>query len=265
MRETRAGSGRPAGARSPQIPHIADKKYAVVSCHVETPLDDRAWRLFSAFQAVQPGGFRIAALMRPPHEGEDGERWLERAREAAASGPLGHHTHWTGPSHARPTMAGTAGRVREEAAWLREGGLEPRLFCGGGWYMDQEVAEVLAVLGYVDCTATAFRPAYLAEGAPRIGLEAPTWLAVGGGRLLELPSTHSLGMAARAALGRLPGHVHVYFHDTDLLSPSRRLALAAALEILGRRRAATDLEALAAAVGGTAPERDFASLVESRS
>src|SRR5438034_6734496 len=23
--------------------------------------------------------------------------WLERAREAAARGPLGHHTHWTAP------------------------------------------------------------------------------------------------------------------------------------------------------------------------
>ena len=46
---------------------------------------------------------RIAALIRPPDEaaGEDPERWLERAREAAAHGPLGHHTHWGGPAQAR--------------------------------------------------------------------------------------------------------------------------------------------------------------------
>ncbi|MGH2997099.1 MAG: hypothetical protein ACRDM9_12360, partial [Gaiellaceae bacterium] len=71
------------------------KGYAAVSCHVERPLDDRAWRLFSRLQARRPGGFVIAALLRPPDAGagEDEARWLERAREAAARGPLGHHTH----------------------------------------------------------------------------------------------------------------------------------------------------------------------------
>ena len=47
--------------------------------------------------------------------------------------------------------------------------------------------------------------------------------------------THSLGMAVRAALGRLPRYVHVYFHDSDLLDTRRRLALEAALAVLGRR------------------------------
>jgi hypothetical protein len=265
MRATSAASGVPAGARSPQIPHIADKKYAVVSCHVETPLDDRAWRLFSAWQRSRPGGFRIAALLRPPHDGEDRPGWLERAREAAAQGPLGHHTHWTSPAHARPTGGEPAERVREEAAWLRSEGLEPRFFCGGGWYMDEPVAAALAELGYADCTATAFRPAYLAEGAARIGLDAPARLRVDGAELLELPSTHSLGMAARAAVAPLPEHVHVYFHDTDLVVAARRLALRGALELLGRRRSPIDLEQLAARVRTTAPEVDFGSAVATRS
>ncbi|HKP19042.1 MAG TPA: hypothetical protein VJT84_11220, partial [Gaiellaceae bacterium] len=51
----------------------------------------------------------------------------------------------------------------------------------------------------------------------------------------ELPTTHSLGMAVRHALGPLPRYVHVYFHDTDLLDRRRRLALQAALALLGRR------------------------------
>jgi hypothetical protein len=224
---------------------MADKRYAVVSCHVEQPLDDRIWALFAAFQASRPGGFRIAALLRPPHEGENSDVWLERARAAAAHGPLGHHTHWTSPGHARPTSGVPAARVREEAAWLREHGLEARFFCGGGWYMDAGVAETLAELGYADCTATAFRPSYLPAGAPRIALDAPAWIRAGERRLLELPSTHSLGMAARAALGRLPRHVHVYFHDTDLASARRRFALRAALAILGRRRVPSDLAELA--------------------
>jgi hypothetical protein len=265
MRATGAGSAVPDGARSPQIPHMADKRYAVVSCHVEQPLDDATWARFAAFQSARPGGFRITALVRPPHDGEDSTIWLERAREAAARGPLGHHTHWTSPSHARPTGGDPSRRVREEAAWLRREGLEPRFFCGGGWYMDESVAAALADLGYVDCTATAFRPEYLAEGAPRIGLDAPAWLRLGERRLLELPSTHSLGMAARAAASSLPAHVHVYFHDTDLLDSRRRVALRAGLALLGRRRTPLDLDQLAADLADSAPERDFAPISQTRS
>ncbi len=43
-------------------------------------------------------------------------------------------------------------------------------------------------------------------------------------------------MAFRAAFGRLPAYVHVYFHDTDLLDGRRRLALEYALVVIGRRR-----------------------------
>ncbi len=137
--------------------------------------------------------------------------------------------------------------MRQEAGWLRAHGLEPRLFCGGGWYLDAHVAEALAELGYADCTATAFRPSYLPAGAPRLAAAAPVWLSLPSGRrLLELPSTHSLGMAARATLSpRLRGPVvHVYFHDTDLLSGRRRVAIVAALELLARRCRVTDLDAL---------------------
>jgi hypothetical protein len=235
---------------------------AVVSCHVERPLDHECWRLFSALQARRPGGFRIAALLRPPDEraGEDTALWLGRAREAAGHGPLGHHTHFVGPAHARPAAGGDehADRVRREALWIREQGLEPRLFCGGGWYIDAEVAAVLAELGYADCTGTAFRPAYLAEGEPRLVVDGPTWLGLPGGtKLLELPSTHSLGMAARATLGSLPPYVHVYFHDTDLLSARRRSALRWALAVLGRRCEIGDLDVLRARPGDL-HRRDFA-------
>ncbi|HZT54356.1 MAG TPA: hypothetical protein VE995_08230 [Gaiellaceae bacterium] len=244
------------------MPHISAERYAVVSCHVERPLDDACWSRFTALQARCPGGFRIAALMRPPDgtAGEDAERWLARAREASARGPLGHHTHFVSPERARPAATGPehAERVRREAAWLRAHGLEATVFCGGGWYMDETLAEALAELGYADCTATAFRPAYLAEGAPRLQLAAPARLVLpSGSRLLELPATHSLGMATRAALApRLDVPVvHVYFHDTDLLSGSRRAALACALAILGRRCVTSDLETLQQTV--TRPEVGF--------
>jgi hypothetical protein len=53
-------------------------------------------------------------------------------------------------------------------------------------------------------------------------------------------------MAARAAFARLPRHVHVYFHDTDLADTTRRLALRVALAVLGRRRTPLDLDQLGA-------------------
>jgi hypothetical protein len=237
------------------------KRYAVVSCHVERPLDDRAWALFAALQRRRPGGFRIAALMRPPdrNAGEDEERWIERARSASDHGPFGHHTHFGGRETARPQEGGSqhAERVRSEAEWLRGRNLRPRFWCGGGWYIDEAVAEAIAGLGYADCSATAFRPSYLPARTPRMSLSEPAWIRLQGGRLLELPSTHSLGRAARSALGLLPGYVHVYFHDTDLLDLRRRVALVAALTVLGRRRHPSDLTQLAAEVGLDAPEVAF--------
>jgi hypothetical protein len=220
---------------------------ATVSCHVERPLDDRIWPLFARLQRQRPGGFVIAALIRPPDEaaGERWEPWLERAREAAALGPLGQHTHWTAPDHARPTGGDPAARVCAEGERLHEEGLPASLFCGGGWYIDGEVAEAVAALGYADCTATAFRPSYLPAQAAHAELAEPARLRLSNGRMLtELPSTHSLGAAARGSLRRLPRYVHVYFHDTDLVDRRRRWALVAALRILGRRAEPVRLDEL---------------------
>jgi hypothetical protein len=183
---------------------------AVVSCHLERPLDDDAWRRFDDLRRR----FEVIALIRPPDPafGEDEERWLERARTLDL---LGLHTHWTSPTHARPTGGDPAARVRRETEWMRERGLDPRWFCGGGWYSDDAVRATVAELGLVDCT-------------PRNGLPAAG----------VLPTTHSLGQLARAVLGPLPEYVHAYFHDYDLLDRRRRIVLIASLRVLGMRRSA---------------------------
>jgi hypothetical protein len=177
------------------------------------------WERFAALRRRRPGGFDVIALMRPPDAsyGEDSERWLERARSAAQEGPFGLHTHWTSPSHARPTGGDPAQRVRLETEWMREQGLEPRYFCGGGWYTDHAVRETVRALGLVDCTER--------QGGPAASV---------------LPTTHSLGALARAVLRPLPEYVHAYFHDYDLLDPARRAALNASLRLLGRRRSQLD-------------------------
>lgn len=166
----------------------------------------------------------MIALVRPPDRefGEDAERWLERVRPVAARAPFGLHTHWTSPTHARPSGGHPAERVRREAAWLREQELEPRFFCGGGWYSDEAVRTVVRELDLVDCTER--------QGFPHPGV---------------LPTTHSLGRLARAVAGPLPAYVHAYFHDYDLLDVRRRYALLTALSLLGRRRPRGDALVLA--------------------
>ena len=184
---------------------------AVVSCHLEQPLDDESWRRFVAVRRR----FDVLALIRPPDPayGEDEARWLERARTLEL---LGLHTHWTSPTHARPTGPDPAARVRSDYAWMREHGLQPRWFCGGGWYTDDAVRLTVRELGLVDCT-------------PRGGVPSPG----------TLPTTHSLGALTRAVLTpALPAYVHAYFHDYDLLSRTRRAALFLSLHTLGRRRSA---------------------------
>lgn len=197
---------------------------AIVSCHVEQPLRDDAWERFAELRRRRPGGFDVIALVRPPDTafGEDAGRWLERVRPIADEATFGLHTHWTSPTHARPTGGDPAARVRREAAWMREHGLEPRFFCGGGWYADDAVEAAIRELGLVDCTPR--------EGLPRAGV---------------LPTTHSLGALARTVMRSLPLYVHAYCHDYDLLDGRRRRALVTALTVLGRRRPPGDALALA--------------------
>lgn len=225
----------------------APERYAVVSCHVERPLDDRVWSAFAELQERRPGGLAIAALLRPPDAaaGEHDEaRWLTRAREAAARGPLGHHTHWTSPTHARPTGGDPAERVRTEGAWLRDRGVHATVFCGGGWYTDADVTSACAELGYVDCTPRSTRPGYLAADARWAELGEPATLELDDGRVTPaVPTTHGAGDLIRSLLrpGALPARVHAYFHDTDLVDPGRRRLVALGLSLLGRRRPASDV------------------------
>lgn len=243
-------------------------RYAVVSCHVERILDDRVWTAFRALAARRPGGFAIASLVRPPDPGagESEQVWLERTTELAAFGPLGHHTHWTGPEHARPLPGLETGpRVAGEGARMRELGLAPTAFCGGGWYTDGSVAAAVAALGYVDCTPRTSRPSYLSTG-PWAELAAPALVETQAGSLLAVPTTHTIGDLVRAVMrprGLFEPVVHAYFHDTDLLDPRRRRLLELALRVLARRRTAIDVDALQALLRPIAPTVAWESIARS--
>jgi len=138
---------------------------------------------------------------------------------------------------------------------MRESGIAPTLFCGGGWYSDVEVAGACAELGYVDCTPRASRPPYLGAGERWASLGGPARVELPSGRELGvIPTTHSLGDLARALARReLPTLVHTYFHDTDLLDRRRRALLHAGLRVLARRADVLDLDTLAASALTDAP------------
>ena len=208
-------------------------RVAAISCHVERIVDDRVWDRLSTLLRRRPGGFRIAALVRPPdpEHGEDEARWLERVRSLDV--PFGLHTHWTSPTHARPLNGDPAAKVREEIDWLRARGLEPRFFCGGGWYTDDAVRAVVAEAGLVDCTATTFDLPY--GGGRRVA----------GPRPGLLPATHTIGMLMRSL--RVPTYVHAYFHDTDLLDRRRAFALEFGARVLALRRRVSDLDEISRA------------------
>ena len=241
------------------------QRYATVSCHVEQPLHDEVWAHYRELFARRVGGFKIASLIRPPDpsEAEASESWLERAEEAARYGPLGHHTHFGGPTTARPPEGSPppVERVATEAAWLREHGVPARFFCGGGWYIDEAVALAVADAGYVDCTATDVPPSYLSQDAARARLGGPAWVILPGGkRLLELPTTHGLRRLLCTPPWMLPPVIHFYFHDTDLMSARRRMAIVLALRMLGRLRRPRTLDEVAAQVGPTAPALSWAEV-----
>jgi len=228
-------------------------RVAVLSCHAERPLDDAVWTAYRSFEARWP----VASLMRPPapESNEPEEPWVDRAARVRL---LGHHTHWGGVSQARPLGGDPAARVRREGAWLRERSLEPRFFCGGGWYFDEGVAAAVADLGYVDTTGTSYRLPYLTADAPHLRVQEPSWLALPDGRrLLELPATHSAGMLVRALARPLPRVVHVHFHDWELVNRRFARALEIALRILRTRRRLIGLDQLAAAASVGAPVVDL--------
>ena len=236
------------------------ERYAVVSCHVERPLDDAVWAHFSALQRRCPGGFRVAALMRPADLafGEDESAWLERAGEAATHGPLGHHTHWTAPDHARPTSGAPGERVLAEGARLRELGLAPtavlrrrlvRRRRGRGGVCGARVRRLHATR----------RSAALPSARRALGLADRTLRPrVAVGKDAGRDSDDALARRSRSCppSSRAPDLVHVYFHDTDLLDRRRRALLGLVLRLLARRARVSDLDALAArTLSGSASRR----------
>ena len=176
--------------------------YAVVSCHVERPLDDAVWDRYREL-VRQPAG---RASRSPRCMRAAGRR---RGRASASSSgrarrPRSGRSGTTRTGRRRRTRVRPAAirpsRCCARAAGCASAGLEPRVLLRRRLVHGRGVLGAVAELGYVDCTATAARPSFLPPGSPRAALDAPAWIRLDDGRrVLELPSTHSLGAAARGA------------------------------------------------------------------
>ncbi len=167
----------------------------------------------------------------------------ERGRPPPTARSVSTRTGRLPTTPARPE-ARPASECSQEGRRLRELGLEPSLFCGGGWYTDVDVAEACADLGYVDCTPRARRPPYLAP--VRRGLHWPSRRASGSRRSAcsrrFLRRTRSATSLARS-FGR--DRCHLWSTSTSTTPISRIAAAgsacAALLALLARLAEPADL------------------------
>ena len=235
------------------------ERYAVVSCHVERPLDDAVWARFAALQDARPGGFAIAALMRPPDaaHGEDEATWLARAREAVGSGAArtSHALDRAGPRTSDGRPAGGQGRARRDDACGTAASPRRCSAAAAGTRTSRSPRHARS-----SATSTArrraSRPPYLgsrrALGVAQRSLHASSSRRAGSSARSRRP-TRSAISRARSRARTFRRLVHVYFHDTDLLDRRRRALLHAGLRVLARRADVLDLDTLAASALTDAP------------
>ena len=206
-RQDRGGRRRPE-SRSCRCEdaHVTGlERYAVVSCHVERPLDDAVWAAFERLLERRPGGLRrhaAAAAARRRRRGRGASGSSARAARPQLA-PLGHHTHWGGPTQARPAGRRRCGRGRARArpsGSARAASSRATSAAAAGTSTSRSPRRSPR-----SATSTARRRRSGSRtsptDAPRLQLAAPRRLRLpSGASLLELPATHSLGMLGRGLL-----------------------------------------------------------------
>ena len=208
------------------------ERYAVVSCHVERPLDDRVWARFAALQERRPGGFRIAALIRPAGSGaRRGRDGLARAGAGGGGARPARAPHALdgarprAPDRRRSRRARARGgraAARARASSRRSSAAAAGTRISGSPKRAPSSATSTA-------RATAYRPAYLAAGRAAARARGARHASC----CRRAPAARRSRRRTRSACWRgtllLAGGlgadvVHVHFHDTDL---ARRRAAAA--------------------------------------
>ena len=214
------------GMRCAMRPTSAER-YAVVSCHVERPLDDAVWAAFADLQRRRPGGFAVAALMRPPdaEAGEhDEELWL-------AARPRGRRPRAARPPHAlHEPDPRTPDRRRHRAHGC---GARARGCATAGWRRRSSAAAAGTPIATSPRHARSSGTSTARRGRPGPATCSATRRGRSSRRLPSSTSTASRCRSCRRPTARAtsrgrwrgpgcPDRVHAYFHDTDLLDSRRR-------------------------------------------
>ena len=187
MRATTSGSAGAEGDTSPLMPHTTRKRYAVVSCHVERPLDDEVWARFSALQQRRPGGFAIAALMRPADAaaGED-EASVARASAGGRRARPARSPHALDGSRPRAPYgrADRASACSQRAGGCASSGSHRRSSAAAvGTPTSRSPRPAPSSATWTARRATR-RPPYLAPGEAWASLAEPARIRLPSGRLL---------------------------------------------------------------------------------
>ena len=111
-----------------------------VACLLPRRTAARRRRLATLRELREPARrLRVASLMRPPR-GRRGRRALSRRARPRGGGAGPSATTRTGRRRrTRDRPAATRGARAREGRLAARAGLEPRFFCGGGWYTDGAV------------------------------------------------------------------------------------------------------------------------------
>ena len=197
--------------------------------------------------------------------GEDDALWLERAREAAARGPFGQHTHWTRPTTPGPPAATRARACCDEGAWLRERG------AAADALLRRRLVHRRARRSGVRGARLRRLHAALRRGrrtSPTAPLgrssAAPAWIKFRQVRPCSpsRPPARSASWRAGAIARQGSGEpvVHVYFHDTDLLDRKPAGGRSARRSDCSRAAGSRPTSMRSAPRSPHAPERPWASV-----
>ena len=236
------------------MPPTVTERYAVVSCHVERPLDARVWARVRRTAAAPAG--RDSRRSAHPASGLRGGRArrddLARARARRGRPRASRPPHALHEPDARPAdrrRPGRAGRPGGSVAPRARALRRPSSAAAAGTRTQAWRRHVPRSDTWTSRRGRRARrtcrtgPPGRSSTGRRGSTSAPRPCST------AVPTTHGAGDLLRAVVRPgLPAQVHAYFHDTDLVDPRRRRLIALGLRLLARRRPASDLDAVAASL-----------------
>jgi hypothetical protein len=200
--------------------------------HAEKLHDERVWhRVERVARWMAKKGMKATFFVYPFRAQVAGNDITGRVRALAALGhEIGQHTHfYAGTKIDKPDKfndlsdANILQCLHRDFETLRKLDIRPRGFTAGAWLVNETVWDTLVKLGFAyDCSARFGGPNKVASKPYSCWRQAPQFYSNGGGRILCLPTTCSLGewfkWGRNVQTEASKPYQLIYLHDYDLLS-----------------------------------------------